>query len=80
MLRKIMIVLALAFAIDCSAPSPSGYARGDLGGRHLAVGRGGDHSGHVGRLSYRGLLQCYGCAYDPWGHWGSYYGPMIAIP
>ena len=25
-------------------------------------------------------LQRSGRRYDPWGHWGAYYGPMIAHP
>ena len=25
-------------------------------------------------------LQRNGRRYDPWGHWGAYYGPMIAHP
>jgi hypothetical protein len=28
----------------------------------------------------RGYSQRSGYQWDPWGHWGSYYGPMIGLP
>jgi hypothetical protein len=27
----------------------------------------------------RGLSQRNGYQWDPWGHWGNYYGPMVGI-
>jgi hypothetical protein len=29
---------------------------------------------------HRGLSQRSGYQWDPWGHWGNYYGPMIGFP
>jgi hypothetical protein len=29
---------------------------------------------------HRGLGQRSGYQWDPWGHWGNYYGPMIGFP
>jgi len=54
----------------------------------LAVGGGrissDSHAHHGDRVSnsHRQLLSGHGQTYqwDPWGHWGGYYGPMIGLP
>jgi hypothetical protein len=80
MLRKTMVASAIALALGSSALSTSAFARGGFGGGHTTIRRDADHNGYFSRLPHRGLLQCYGCGYDPWGHWGAYYGPMITVP
>jgi hypothetical protein len=81
MLRKIMIVLALAAALtggltadaDALATGHTGWDGLGDGGAHAIVPRPArDH--HPLRL------QPSERRYDPWGHWGAYYGPMIAHP
>ena len=80
-MRKMMVVLALVFTIGSSALSASAFARGGgLGVNHITSRRGGNHSGNVSRAAHRGLFRCTGSGYDPWGHWGSYYGPLMTVP
>jgi hypothetical protein len=56
-LRKMRVVLALAFTIGSSALSASAFARGGgLGGNHITCCRGGNHSGNVSRAAHRGLF------------------------
>jgi hypothetical protein len=81
-LRKIMVVLAIALALGGSAPSTAAFAMGSaFGGGHRASGRYAYHSDRVSNL-HHGLLHSHGRGYewDPWGHWGAYYGPMITVP
>src|SRR5262249_29031278 len=53
---------------------------------HLALhqaspGHNGSYAYHSDRVRnlQRGLLHSHGRGYewDPWGHWGAYYGPML---
>jgi hypothetical protein len=78
-LRKIMVVLAII--LGASALSTSAFARGGVVVGHHLASRGDSHHS-VSKLLHRGPLHCngYGRQWDPWGHWGTYYGPMIAIP
>jgi hypothetical protein len=81
MLRKSIVVLAIALVLGSSALSTSAFARRSGGGRIADDGCGriaGDdychYGGHVSGL--RGGFQGYGQR-DVWGHWGAYYGPMV---
>jgi hypothetical protein len=89
MLRKTMVALAIAFALGGSALPTSAFAIGSaFGGGRMASGGYAYHSERVSNL-HHGLLQSHGRGYesdprgrrgygwDPWGHWGAYYGPMI---
>jgi hypothetical protein len=93
MLRKTMVILAVALALGGSGLSTSAFARGgdssrhrvggDLGGAGFASGfavGGADrgYGAYSGRDSaFGGEFHGYG-RHDVWGHWGAYYGPMIA--
>jgi hypothetical protein len=85
MLRKPIVVLAIALALGSSALSTSAFARG--GGRDF--GRSDFVACFVGSRmnggcrSYDDLVKGlhvpdhgYGRG-DVWGRWGSYYGPMV---
>jgi hypothetical protein len=85
MLRNAMVVLAIVLVIGSSGLSTSAFARGGgvgdgLRGNHFGDGFGtsGDgysgYGNHASRL--RGGFRRYG-GHDVWGHWGTYYGPMI---
>ena len=83
MLRKIMVVLAIAVVLGSSALSTSAFARdGGFRGDHFASGFGGGRIGggdgdYGGRASaLHGGFHGYG-GRDVWGHWGAYYGPMV---
>lgn len=79
MLRKTMVVLAVAFALGGSALSTSATALGSaFGGGRRASGGYASHSDRIGNF-HRGLLHSHrrGYEWDPWGHWGAYYGPML---
>ena len=68
MLRKTVVVLAIAVALVGSALSTSAFARGGQG--RIAGGGDGDYRGRASAL--RG-----GFHHDVWGHWGAYYGPTV---
>ena len=91
MLRNAIVVLAIVFVLGSSGLSTSAFARGGgYGGRgggdvfrgnHFGGGFGvtsGDgHGGYSDRSSgLRSGFRGYGSR-DVWGHWGTYYGPMI---
>ena len=70
-LRRSVVVLAIAFALGSPALSTNAFARRGLERGHVATQANAhrsdrvDHSGHE---------------WDPWGHWGAYYGPTIHVP
>jgi hypothetical protein len=81
MLRRTMTVLAMAAALTggltadaaALATAHSGWdGLGDGGAVAIVSTRARDqHPPHLHHSERR---------YDPWGHWGAYYGPMIAHP
>jgi len=89
MLRKATIVLAIAMLLEGSGLSTA-VARGKdprsafgaLSAEQFAVGTGsmadGRHEGPRAR-GLRRTFPAYGHR-DVWGHWGTYYGPMVAAP
>jgi hypothetical protein len=81
MLRKTIVVLAVAFALDGSALSTNAFAKGSSFGRGTLAGGYAYHSDRVSNF-HRELLDSRGRGYqrDPWGHWGAYYGPMTGVP
>jgi hypothetical protein len=91
MLRKPLVVLAIALVLGTSGLSTSALARGaDHGGggggdgfrdNHFGDGFGGTHGYRYGGYDngasrLRGGFRGYE-GRDVWGHWGAYYGPMI---
>jgi len=95
MLRKTMVVLAIALALGSSPLSTTAFARSG-GGAFGGVGFGGGHfgggfgGGRIAGDGYRGydhrvsgldggFHHRNGRGYV-WGHWGAYYGPMITDP
>jgi hypothetical protein len=72
MLRKIIVVLAIALILGSFALSPSASARGDC--CRIARDDYGAYRDQVRGLrdEFPGLAQG-----DVWGHWGAYYGPMV---
>jgi len=81
MLRKTMVILAVAFALGGSALSTSAFAFGRSYGGGLRASGGNASQSGVGNF-HRGVRQNQARRYkrDPWGHWGAYYGPMITVP
>jgi hypothetical protein len=89
MLRNAIAVLAIVLVLGSSGLSTSAFARGagygggDVFHRNHFGGGFGDtlddgHGGYGNRASgLRGGFRGYGSR-DVWGHWGAYYGPMIA--
>jgi hypothetical protein len=78
MLRKPVVVLAVALVLGTSGLSTSAFARG---GNHVGEGFGDTHRHRHGAYdnrasSLRGGFSGYEDR-DIWGHWGAYYGPMI---
>jgi hypothetical protein len=73
MLRKTVVVLAIALALGSSGLSANAFARGRGGGRIAGDGYSA-YGGHVSAL--RGGFH-RDRPRDVWGHWGAYYGPMI---
>jgi hypothetical protein len=73
MLRKTVVVLAIALVLVGPALSTSAFARGGEG--RIAGGGDGDYRGRASAL--RGGFHRYG-RHDVWGHWGSYYGPTVS--
>jgi hypothetical protein len=87
MLRNAIAVLAIVLVLGSSGLSTSAFARGAgyvggdvFRGNHFSGGFGGtpgnDHGGYGRASGLRGGLGAYGGC-DVWGHWGTYYGPMI---
>lgn len=89
MLRNVIVVLAIVFVFGSSGLSTSAFAGGGYGvggdgfrGNHFGGGfdrtPGDGHSGYANRHGgLRGGFRGY-VGRDVWGHWGSYYGPMIS--
>ena len=90
MLRQAIVVLAIALVLGNFGLSTSALARGGHGGsgtgdslrgNHPRGGFGGIPGDSFGGNSNRtgglhGGLRVYRNR-DVWGHWGTYYGPMI---
>jgi hypothetical protein len=68
-LRRSVVVLAIGFAFGGSAVSTSAFAAGSVlyGGR-LAIHANANRGDRVGQGGHE---------WDPWGHWGAYYGPVV---
>ena len=81
MLRKTMMVLGTAAVLSggltadaaALATAHSGWDGLGDGGAHASVPT-------PARDQNPPRLQRSERRYDPWGHWGAYYGPMIAHP
>ena len=81
-LRKSMVILAIAFALGGSALPSNAFAAGRVseGGRIVT-----DVNAHGSERFRQGHERGYewqpqgrsGHEWDPWGHWGGYYGPMV---
>ena len=80
-LSKSMVILAIAFALGGSALSTNASAAGGV----LEVGRITTDAGHRVDRVRQGHERGYACQpqarsgyeWDPWGHWGGYYGPHL---
>ena len=91
MLRKAMVILAIVLALGSSGLSNSAFARsgghrgGGTGdgfrGNHFRGAFAGISGGGFGGCGSRTGGLCNGYhgheGRDVWGHWGTYYGPMI---
>jgi len=93
MLRSAIVVLAIVLVLGSSGLSTSAFARGGcyggggggdgVRGNHFGCGfwgaPGEGYGGYRNRASgLRGAFGGYG-GRDLWGHWGTYYGPMIPM-
>jgi hypothetical protein len=92
MLRSAIVVLASVLVLGSSGLSTSAFAGGGYRGGGGVDGFRGNHfgGGFVGTPSdgyggyhncgsgLRGVFRWYG-GRDVWGHWGTYYGPMIPM-
>ena len=93
MLRSAIVVLATVLVLGSSGLSTSAFARrGGYGGGGGGDGFRGNHFGggfgdapgygyggyHNRASELRGVFRRYG-GRDVWGHWGTYYGPMIPM-
>jgi len=68
-LSRSVVVVAIAFALGSSAFSANAFAAGGtLKGGRVAVHANAHRSDYIGQGASE---------WDPWGHWGSYYGPMV---
>ena len=81
MFRKTMIVLATT-AVLSGGPTANAVA---LAAAHTGWDGLGDGGAHAivpthARDQHPPRLQRNERRYDPWGHWGAYFGPMIAHP
>jgi hypothetical protein len=83
MVRNAIVVLGIVLVFGSSGLSTSAFASGGDGfrGNHFgggfAVTPGDGYGGHGSRANgLRGGFREYG-GRDVWGHWGTYYGPMI---
>jgi uncharacterized membrane protein len=91
--RKTIVVLAIALVFGSSAVSTSTFARGAADGRFRGGSLGvrsdsfaggfGGRTAAGGYASYGGRVSGLHGGFqeseprDVWGHWGTYYGPMI---
>jgi hypothetical protein len=88
MSRNAIAVLAIVLVVGSSGLATGAFARGGDGGggdgfrgNHLNRGFGGARGEGYGSYRNRGSslrdeFRGYG-GRDIWGHWGSYYGPML---
>ena len=87
MLRGATVVLAILLVFGSSGLSAGAFARDSGYGAGTVVSRGNDPGGGFGgtpgngyngnrATGLRGEFRGYG-GRDVWGHWGTYYGPMI---
>ena len=82
MLRKTMAALAIAFALGGSSLPTNAFALASaFRGDRVANDGNAYHNDRVSNL-HRWLPPGHGerSQWDPWGHWGGYYGPMIGVP
>ena len=77
MFRKTMIVLAMT-AVLCGGLTANAVALATAHRGWDGLGDGGAHA--IVPTPARKQQQRSERRYDPWGHWGAYYGPMIAHP
>jgi hypothetical protein len=86
MLRNATLVLAIFLALGSSGLSTSAFASGGDGSSDNHFGRGLRGFRDISRDGYRGrgsrangLDSRFGGSGGPdvWGHWGTYYGPII---
>ena len=80
---KIALAATLATALISATPglAQHGQTRLALAAEQARVRPTANHVRAKLNHNYdRGLTQRSGYQWDPWGHWGSYYGPMIGFP
>jgi len=79
MQRKTIAALAIAFALGGSSLPTSAFALASaFGADRIASGGNAYHGDHASNV-HRRVLPSHegGHQWDPWGHWGRYYGPMV---
>jgi hypothetical protein len=80
---EIALAAILGTALISATPALArhGQATLALAAGHAPVRPTANHARAKLNHNYdRGLSQRSGYQWDPWGHWGSYYGPMIGFP
>jgi hypothetical protein len=80
---EIALAATLGTALIDAAPASPRHGQGSLmlaTGHELLWPTANDARARRNYNYHRGLSQRSGYQWDPWGHWGSYYGPMIAVP
>jgi hypothetical protein len=81
MLRTTMMVLATAAALSGGLTADAlALASAHSGWDGLGDGGADAIVPTSARDQHPPRLQSSERRYDPWGHWGAYYGPMIAHP
>jgi hypothetical protein len=78
-ITEIALVLAatLGTALISATPALAGHGQA-LAAGHEFIWPTANHARSKLNHNYdRGLSQRSGYQWDPWGHWGSYYGPML---
>jgi hypothetical protein len=82
MLCRTMVVLAIALAVSGYTIPTNAFAAGSTfeGGRMASGAKAAHRSGRVlnGYDDERHAGGRHGYQWDPWGHWGAYYGPNPA--
>jgi len=76
MLRNTVVSLAFALALGGTALCTNVFARQRDDGFHRNYLAGGASDHRVTRDGYGGYDRGLG-GRDVWGHWGTYYGPMV---
>jgi hypothetical protein len=79
MLHKTIVAVTVAFALGSSVLPTSAFALASAFGDVRIASAGNAYHGNRVSNQHRWLFSSHGHGYqwDPWGHWGSYYGPMI---